>query len=136
MKRLFTLVLMVVFLLPGLDESFARVEWKVLQKLKIEKKTRDAVMSSTGQLLFVLTDDGEILIYSPIGKLRDRVLVGDSIDGIKAGPRDDILLLTSSKDSTVQIISLDFIHNINVKGSPSKGLVDAPVVIATFNDFQ
>ncbi len=131
---LFLMVL--VFLLTGFDESLATVEWDVRQTLKIEKSLRDAVMSGNGKLIYVLTDEGEVLNYAPNGRLRGRISVGDSIDGIKAGPREDILLLTSRKDSTVQIITLDFIYNINIKGSPFKGPADAPVVIATFNDFQ
>lgn len=125
-----------LFLLAGFAESFATVEWNVRHTLKIEKSPRDAVMSDNGKWIYVLTDEGEVLIYAPNGRLRGRIFVGDSIDGIKAGPREDTLLLTSRKDSTVQIITLDFIHNISIEGSPFKGPVDAPVVIATFNDFQ
>jgi hypothetical protein len=137
MKRQLALFLMVlVFLLTGFDESLATVEWDVRQTLKIEKSPRDAVMSVNGKWIYVLTDGGEVLIYAPNGKLRDRISVGDSIDGIKAGPREDTLLLTSRKDSTVQIITLDFVYNIKVEGSPFKGPADAPVVIATFDDFQ
>jgi len=124
------------FLFAGVAESLATVEWDIFQTLKIGKKLRDAVMSNNGRWIYVLTDEGEILIYAQNGRLRDRISVGDSIDGIKAGPREDILLLTSLKDATVQIITLDFIYPINVEGSPFKGLADAPVVIATFDDFQ
>jgi len=52
------------------------------------------------------------------------------------GPKEDVLLLTSGKAKTVQIITLDFVQEINVSGSPFKGKVDAPVAVATFNDFQ
>jgi hypothetical protein len=137
MKRQFALFLMVlIFLLTGFDESLATVEWDVRQTLKLGKELRDAVMSTNGKWIYVLTDEGEVLIYASNGRLKDRISVGDSIDGIKAGPREDTLLLTSRKDSTVQIITLDFIYNINVEGSPFKGPADAPVVIATFDDFQ
>ncbi|MEJ2233831.1 MAG: hypothetical protein P8X67_07895, partial [Syntrophobacterales bacterium] len=69
-------------------------------------------------------------------KLEDTISVGKSIEGIKVGPREDVLLLTSGQDKTVQLILLDFIQEINVSGSPFKGNSDAPVAIATFNDFQ
>ena len=137
MKRQFFLFLLpLLFLSTGGVNSFATVEWDVRQILKTDKKPRDAVMSTSGKWIYVLTDEGQVLIYTPNGKLRDRISVGDSVDGIKTGPRDDILLLTSRKDSTVKIITLDFIFDINVEGSPFKGLVGAPVVIATFNDFE
>ncbi len=116
--------------------SSARVEWDVIGTLNTEKKPRDAAISINGRWIFVLSDEGEVLIYSSDGNLKDSIAVGRSIDGIKAGPREDILLLTSHKDATVKIIALDFIQDINVSGSPFKGPADASVVIASFTDFQ
>jgi len=137
MKRHLSLVLMVLILLfTGYAECLAAVEWNILQTLKIEKTPRDVAMSLDGKWIYVLTDDGEVLIYSPAGKLLDHISVGETVDGIKAGPREGILLLTSRKDATVQIITLDFIKTINVEDSPFKGPADAPVVMAVFNDFQ
>jgi hypothetical protein len=137
MKREFVLFLTVLlFLLSGVAESLAVVEWDVRQTLKLEKTPRDTAMSISGKWIYVLTDEGEVLIYEPNGRLRDRISVGNSVDGIKAGPRENILLLTSRKDSTVKIITLDFIYDINVTGSSFRGLADAPVVIATFIDFE
>lgn len=45
-------------------------------------------------------------------------------------------ILSSRTGSTVQLITLDFIQNINVTGSPFKGPADAPIAIAVFSDFQ
>ena len=116
--------------------SPAKVEWDVIGTLNTEKKPRDAAISNNGRWIFVLSDEGEVLIYSSDGHLEDSIAVGKSIDGIKAGPREDILLLTSHKNATVQIITLDFIQDINVSGSPFRGPADASVVITTFTDFQ
>ena len=58
------------------------------------------------------------------------------MDAIKPGPREDILFLSSRKDMTVKLITLDFIRNIDVSGAPFKGAADAPVVIAVFDDFE
>ena len=137
MKRRFSFVLTVlIFLLAGYAECFAVVELDILKTLKTEKPPRDVVMSLDGKQIYVLTDDGEILIYSPAGRLLDRISVGKTIDGIKQGPREGILLLTSRKDATVQIITLDLVKTINIEGAPFKGPADAPVVIVVFNDFQ
>jgi hypothetical protein len=92
--------------------------------------------SVNGKWVFILTEQGEILIYASNGVLRDTIVVGDSIDGIKAGPREDILFLSSRRDRTVQVITLDFIHDINITGSPFKGPADAPIAIAVYSDFQ
>jgi hypothetical protein len=39
-------------------------------------------------------------------------------------------------NKTVEIVTIDFIQNINVSGSPFKGPEDAAVVIAVFDDFE
>ncbi|MEJ2365582.1 MAG: hypothetical protein P8017_13065 [Deltaproteobacteria bacterium] len=93
-------------------------------------------MSLNGKYIFVLTDKGEIHIYSSDGNLEGTISVGEGVEGIKLGPRDDVLLVTNAKDKTVQVILLDFIQHINLSGSPVKGNPDAPVAIVTFTDFQ
>ena len=71
---------------------------------------------------YVLTyEKGEILIYTPDGKLEDTISVGKGVEGIKVGPKEDVLLLTSGKAKTVQIITLDFVQEINVSGVPIQG---------------
>ncbi len=84
----------------------------------------------------MLTVSGDILIYSPEGKLKDTVGVGAHIDQIEVGPGENMLVLKSRKKQTVELLILDFIQNISIAGSPFKGPVDAPVVISVFDDFQ
>ena len=137
MKSKFAIFLVtLVLLFTWLTSSPATVEWDVAGTLNLKEKARDAAMSLDGKWIFVLTEKGEILIYSSDGKLKDTISVGKSVEGIKAGPREDVLLLTSGKAKTIQIITLNFIQEINVSGSPFKGKAEAPVAVATFNDFE
>ena len=137
MKSGFAIFLVtLVLLFTWLTSSPATVEWDVAGTLNLKEKARDAAMSLDGKWIFVLTEKGEILIYSSDGKLKDTISVGKSVEGIKAGPREDVLLLTSGKAKTIQIITLNFIQEINVSGSPFKGKAEAPVAVATFNDFE
>ena len=129
---LITCLILLIWVAP----SFATVELNVANTLKLTETPRDTAMSLNGKWIYILTEKGEILIYSSNGKLKETISVGEHVESIKVGPREDILLLTSGKEKTVQIITLDFIQEINISGSPFKGKVDAPVVIATFNDFQ
>jgi hypothetical protein len=108
----------------------------VKKTLKIEKTPVDVAVSLNGRWVFVLTAQGSILIYSGDGRLEDEITVGNHVDGIKVGPEQDILLLTSRKNKTVEILVLDFIQNIDVSNSPFKGPADAVVTIAVFSDFQ
>lgn len=137
MKSRFAIFLATVFLLCAWPApSPATVEWDVAGTLNFKQKPRDAAMSINGKWIYVLTYEGEIFIYSSAGELEDTISVGKSVEGIKVGPREDILLLTSGEEKTVQLILLDFIQEINVAGSPFKGQTDAPVAVVTFNDFQ
>ena len=137
MKSKFAIFLVtLVLLFTWLASSRATVEWDVVGTLNLKQKPRDAAIALNGRWIYVLTYDGEILIYSSDGKLEDSISVGKSIEGIKVGPREDVLLLTSGQDKTVQLVLLDFIQEINISGSPFKGNADAPVAIAIFNDFQ
>lgn len=117
-------------------QSFGRVEWDIQKRLKIKTAPIDVAASRDGKRIFVLSDSGSILIYSSVGRLTDKIDVGKHVDHIKIGPKDNLLLLTSRSNKTVELLTLDFIQNINIVGSPFKGAVDAPVVVAVFSDFQ
>ena len=134
--RLVVFLLVPVILLALCPHSFAVVDWDVKKTLKIEKTPVDVAVSLNGRYVFVLTDQGNILIYSGDGRLEDEITVGNHVDGIKVGPEQDILLLTSRKNKTVEILVLDFVQNIDVSNSPFKGPADAVVAIAVFSDFQ
>ena len=116
--------------------ALAEVEWQVQKTLTLEKKPLDVIMSVQGSWLFVLTDDGIVKIYNSAGVLKDQIEVGRHVDSIAAGPEDNILIVKSKKEKTVQRISFEFIREINVTGSPYKGNPDAPVVIVVFSDYQ
>ena len=134
--RLVVFLLVPVILLTLCPQSSGLVDWDVKKTLKIEKTPVDVAVSLNGRWVFVLTTQGSILIYSGDGRLEDEITVGKHVDGIKVGPEQDILLLTSRKNKTVEILVLDFIQNIDVSDSPFKGPADAAVTIAVFSDFQ
>jgi len=117
-------------------QAGAEVEWRIENTLKTGQPPLDVAVSADGQSIFVLTSNGSVLIYDRQGKLEDTINVGSHIDQIRMGPDDDQIFATSRQHLTVEVITLNFIHEINVKGSPFKGPPDAPVVIAVFSDFQ
>ena len=115
---------------------FAAVEINLQKTLATDGVPVDVVVSQDGNLTLVLTDNGNVLIYDRIGNLTDTVEIGPHIDQIEIGPRGERLFAASRQNKTVEIITLDFIHEINTLGSPSKGSHEAPVVIVVFSDFQ
>jgi hypothetical protein len=84
----------------------------------------------------VLTEQGQILIYSSAGQLIDKIEVGNHFDHVTVGAKGALLILNSRKNKSVQVITLDFIQNINISGSPFKGSEDAAVVVVVFDDFE
>ena len=135
-KRVNIYVLALLLIAIVSSNSSAEVEGDIQRTLKLQESPVDVAVSLNGKWLFVLTQTGSIQIYTPDGRLEGQLTVGSQVDGIRVGPREDLLILTSREDKTVQIVALDFIRPINVTGSPFKGPDDAPVVIAVFSDFE
>jgi hypothetical protein len=132
------LLLTMAIVLGAFTNSFAsdNVEWDVYKTLKLEESPIDVAITPDGRRIFVLTDQGKVVIYSSAGNMEAKIDVGQHVDQLKLGPRGDSLILSSGKNKTVEIVTLDFIQNINVSGSPFKGSEDAAVVIAVFDDFE
>lgn len=129
-------MVVMAFSIVSVNGAASTVEWKVTQTLDLKTAPVDVAVSPDWQKLFVLTEGGDIQIYSGNGILIDTITVGTHVDKITAGPQGSVLILKSSQDKKVQIVSLDFIQGINVSGSPYKGVDDAPVVVAVFSDFE
>jgi hypothetical protein len=122
----------------ALINSFAsdNVEMNVYKTLQLEETPIDVAVSPDGRRIFILTDRGEIAVYSSAAQIEGKIDVGQHVDQIKLGPQGESLILKSSTKKTVQIVTVDFVQKINTSGSPFKGPEDAPVVIVVFDDFQ
>lgn len=112
------------------------VEWNVVKTLQLEATPVDVVISSDGKRIFVLTDKGDIVIYSNLEKPEATIEVGPEITQMKLGPGGNTLILTSRDKKSVEIVTLDFMQTIEFSGAPFKGPENAPIVIAVFSDFQ
>ena len=114
----------------------AEVEWSTMSTLNLDQKPLDIASTPDGQWIFILTT-GEVLVQSQITKkIEGRISVDKDIDRIAVSPRGEQLFLTNEKTKTLSVISVNFIQQIDIKGSPFKGPANAPVVIAVFEDFQ
>ncbi len=114
----------------------AEVEWAIRQSIDLDAAPVDVAMSPDWQKMFVLTANGEILIYSSGTALAEKIIVDGHVDRINVGPQGNVLLLSSSKDKRVRVLAIDYIQQIDVSGSPYKGAENAPVLIAVFSDFE
>jgi len=132
-KSLLTIFLFLAFCLP----ANALVESKVFNTITTEAAPLDIASSENGTWTFVLTEGGKVYIFSANGQLNDVLDVDPSADSIfVTGNGGNKLLVGSSKNKKVQLISLSFAAEINTEGSPFLGNPSAPVTLILFSDFQ
>jgi hypothetical protein len=136
MRTSMKLLLALTLVLAASAVGLAEVEWNIVKSLPLDAVPRDVSVTQDGQTLYILTEKGDILVYSTDGTLKDTIKIGPHADSLEIGPDGDVLYVVSRQKKTVQTVQLDFIHPINTEDSPFKGPQDAPVVIAVFSDFQ
>lgn len=99
-------------------------------------KPLDFVQSVDGSRLFVLTENGRVLIYEPNGTLKGSISVGAGVTAIDTDARGENVFLIDSSAKTFTSLSVDFVVDIDTTGSPFMGSAEAPVTIAVFTDFE
>ncbi len=111
------------------------LEWSVVQQLELPVAAKSVVHSLDGKLTFFLTDNS-VLVYDQLGKLQGTIPIENGVSAIDIAPRGELLFLVNEKNKTYTAISINFIQEINVAGSPYVGLENAPVTLVVFTDFQ
>jgi len=120
-------------LLPGL--ALAGMEFRSLQKVKLDSRALDVTASFDGKLIFSLTP-GKILVYSTDdNRMIDRIPVADGYSRI-AYSNDERLILSAADPSAFEIIKFDLVYDINITNRPFKGAPDAKVTLVVFDDYQ
>lgn len=137
-KRLNLIVMGVFFIISGFCVSAlaAEMEWNIEKKIDLKSPALDMALSMDGQKAFLLGEDGNLNIYRMDGTLEGAIPVGKGFDRILPGPTPDTVFLSNRQKKSVELVTLDFIYAIDIKGSPFKGPEDAPVVLTLFTDFQ
>lgn len=114
----------------------ADVDLKIKSELEFEKPPVDITFSRDGQWLYILFQNGDLLIYTYQGEMKGKVEVGPGFDKIEPGPFEDEIYLLNRKTNKIKIIEATPIRGIDISTSPFKGAADAPVVIVEYTDFQ
>jgi DNA-binding beta-propeller fold protein YncE len=127
-----TIALLVFSAGPGM----AAVEWEIQKSLTPGARPLDVAVSADGRSIYVLTDDGNILIYGSDGALRDKIAIGPQAERIAVDPDGERLYVTNRQTKRVDVVQVDTIYDIKTAGSPFKGREKAPVVVTVFSDFQ
>ncbi len=116
--------------------SSAAVEWEIIKSLNTGARPVDVAVSADGKSVFVLTDDGILSIYTGDGTLTEKISLGYPAERIAVAPDGERIYVTPRQGKRVDVIQLDYVHEINLSGAPFKGREKAPVTIAVFSDFQ
>jgi hypothetical protein len=117
----------------GQDE---RIEWKILQSWPTTGQTLDMVHSLDGKFVYILNDKQQVQVFSAQGQLQGAIPVDEGVSSIDIAPQGEVLYLINNKTNSFSSISVSFVVDIDITGSPFKGPADAPVTIAIFSDFQ
>ncbi len=129
---LFSLMLAFLFLFDGT----AAANWRQAIDMKTGSAPLDVTVSRNGRWIYVLTEGGKLMAYTPDGVLNQVISVDENIDGVQAGPMEDVLLLSSGEGRFVRIYQVDLLRKIDVSGAPFKGPANAPVEIIVFTDYR
>ncbi len=135
MRKFFFIILaLAAMVLPG-STSQAKVYTTVAQTYKTSTTPLDITTSEDGKRTFVLSKGGKVLIYGRKG-LEEQIKVDPAFDRITAAVGGDRLFLSSSKTRQVREVLVDFVHKIDINGSPFLGPEKAKVTLVVFSDFQ
>ena len=136
MKKTFCLfsIFLLLTSLPGL--AGAGVDWQAKNTIKPDSPPIDIAISAEGKQSFVLTEGGKLHIYNQQGKLIDTIEVDPSMNRISSDASGNRLLISSTRNSTVNEIQIEYVSDLSYDGSPFIGNSEAPVVLAVFSDFQ
>jgi protein-disulfide isomerase len=125
-----------VLLLSLAATASARIDSKIFKELPLDAAPLDTAMSPDGQKIFVLTDRKEIWVFTVNGWSSEKIAVDESYDTITAAPGGNVIILGSKERRKIRVLTLDYVQNIDVTGSPILGPADAPVTVVVFTDFQ
>lgn len=136
MIYIFRVLLIFLFIACCAVGEAADIEFSQTSVFNLPEAPIDVAVSSDGDSIYVLTDSGDILVYTSDGQLEDTLHVGGKVDFLTAGSSENQLFVGSTGEKTLRAISLEFIHEIDTSMAPFQGNADAPVVIAVFMDYQ
>lgn len=130
------LVYLFLFLAVTGATAEAKIDWEVSEAMPLPETPLAVARAQSGDMTFILTNGARVLIYSGDNEHVGTVPVATSVTDIAVSPKGESLYLIDSAAKSLQTVSVSFITDINVHGSPFLGPAGAQVVVAVFSDFQ
>lgn len=129
------LLFLFIVLFPG-STAFAAFQLTGQQNIDVGAKALDVAVSQDGKWTFVLTAGGTVQVLSWKGQKVQTINTGGDYERIEFATPGNRLILSGGDSTEILVVVLDLIHEIDISGSPFKGPVNAPVIIAVFSDYQ
>ncbi|HEY5673217.1 MAG TPA: thioredoxin domain-containing protein [Malonomonas sp.] len=129
-------LLLTILLLPLFSSpTLADVDVRFLRSIPLNETPLQTVATADGQQIYVLTDQGNVQIYSADGQLQGVFVAGPDVTGITPQGPSWLILQLAGRKEMVQV-ALEKIEQIATEGAPSLGNSAAPVTIVVFDDFE
>ncbi len=125
-----------ILIFASLPASAAEMEWQIDKQFNLKSPALDMALSQDGKWIYLLDENGDLNIYDMKGALEGKIPVGKGYNRILPGAEPDSVLLSNQQEQLVENLTITFVHDINIEGSPFKGPENAPVIISLFTDFQ
>ncbi len=133
--EIFIVLFFFLFLLFS-SNLYGGVDLTTLSEKNIDVQPLDVASSENGSMIFILSA-GELIIYSSKNyEIISRSSIDASYDKIAYSGKNNTLILTSRSSKLLKIIDVEQIYKISLSSLPFKGAIDAPVIIAVFDDYQ
>lgn len=136
LRCLLALILLLAVCFSNAPFAQAAVEWHPDKEISLPGHPLDLTISADGRRTFVLLEGGKVAVLDQDGKLEDLLETNLKAQHLEISRDGSQLLLLDQSTSTLQTITLDYIYDIPIQGSPFKGPENAPVTIVVFSDFQ
>ena len=135
-KTLSVLILFISVTVAASTGLADNVDGRILAQLTLQVSPLDMSISKDGRWLYLLTDPGDLLIYTAEGHYNGKLEVGRGFDKVEAGPSEDQVYLLNRKEKHLEVVEVTYTFDIDTSQAPFKGPADAPVVIVEYTDFQ
>lgn len=129
--------LVILLLLLGISSSWAdnSIDVRMLRSVNLGTDPVQVASTADGQRIYVLTEQGEVRLFSTNGEPLGSFDAGPGVTGITP-QGNNRLILEMGQQKQLLLVALDPIVHLSATGSPVLGAENAPVTITIFDDFE
>lgn len=113
----------------------SRVDVHMLRSISLNAKPVQVVATADGQRIYVLTEKGEVQLFSANGDQQGSFDAGPDVTGITP-QGSNRLILEMGQQQQILLVGLQSVVQISDEGAATMGPETAPVTVVIFDDFE